>query len=536
MKKSCIILFSLFTVFVGDSFSQSAAADPDPALIGYWQNWNDFQCPYIPLTQIDTSYNIIPVAFAVPVSGTSYNMTFTPDGVSQLTLQRQIDTMQMRGKKIIISIGGANDPVSLNDTNQRNVFISSMMNIINTYGFDGIDIDLEGSSLSVSGGTIANPVDAKIINLIYAIRKIMDQYRTQYNKKMILTMAPETAFVQGGMSAYAGIWGAYLPVIDALRDSIEVLHVQLYNSGSMYGIDGHIYNQGTVDFILSQTEAVIQGFNTAGGYFNGLRQDQIAVGLPACPNAAGGGYIIPDSVKAAIQYLRGLAPKPAGYTKVSSYPDLRGMMDWSVNWDKVSTCGAVYEYANNFNLIFRPSQTLSLNLFIQGFYIQAADSMRRDTVRVILRDTVSPYPIADSSAAFMNSNGSAVFNFTNAQNNHRYYIQIKHRNSLETWSKSGGEIFLSSVMNYDFTSSASHAFGNNIIIVNTSPVRYAVYSGDVNQDGSIDLSDVVLVNNDASFFITGYVNTDVNGDMVTDLSDQLIAFNNAGEFVMKAVP
>ena len=59
----------------------------------------------------------------------------------------------------------------------------------------------------------------------------------------------------------------------------------------MYGIDGNIYNQSTVDFILSQTEAVIHGFNTAGGYFTGLRADQIAVGLLACSNTAGGGYI-----------------------------------------------------------------------------------------------------------------------------------------------------------------------------------------------------------------------------------------------------
>ncbi|MBK8549584.1 MAG: hypothetical protein IPL53_00440 [Ignavibacteria bacterium] len=175
------ILYSFYLIVLRSTISFSQ--DPTPALIGYWQNWNDSQCPYIPLTQIDTSYNIIPVAFAIPASGTSYNMTFDPDGISQLTLQKQIDTMQLRGKKIIISIGGANDPVSLNDTNQRNIFISSMMTIINSYGFDGMDIDLEGSSISVSGGTIANPTDAKIINLIYAIRKIMDSYRTQYVKE-----------------------------------------------------------------------------------------------------------------------------------------------------------------------------------------------------------------------------------------------------------------------------------------------------------------------------------------------------------------
>jgi chitinase len=86
------------------------------------------------------------------------------------------------------------------------------------------------------------------------------------------------------MSAFAGIWGGYLPIIDALRDSLDVLQVQLYNSGSMYGVDNNVYNSGTADFITSQTEAVIYGFNTAGGAFNGLPANKVAVGLPACTN------------------------------------------------------------------------------------------------------------------------------------------------------------------------------------------------------------------------------------------------------------
>ncbi len=516
--------------------SVSYPQSPNPALVGYWQNWNDFQCPYIPLTQIDTSYNIIPVAFAIPASGTTYNMTFVPDGISQIDFKKQIDTMHMRGKKVIISIGGANDPVSLPDTNKRNIFVTSMMTIIDYYGFDGIDIDLEGSSLSLTGGTIANPVDAKIINLIYAIRKIMENYRLQFGKKMILTMAPETAYVQGGMSAYAGIWGAYLPVIHALRDSIEILHVQLYNSGSMYGIDGNIYYQGTVDFILSQTEAVIHGFNTAGGYFTGLRQDQIAVGLPACSNAAGGGYIVPDSVKAAIQYLRGLGPKPARYTKVGTYTGLRGMMDWSVNWDAVATCGARYEYANNFNAIFRPSQTLNLTCYIEGFYDNVSNSMRGDTLKVYLRDTLSPYVIVDSSKARLSSNGSASFKFTKAQNSRKYYLNVRHRNSIETWCKSSGVMFNSSSASYDFSTAIVQAFGNNMKQVDSSPVRFAIFSGDVNQDGVVDAADLSLIDNSSFNFVTGYVSPDVNGDEIVDATDASIGDNNAFNFVAKIVP
>src|SRR6185369_8430676 len=156
----------------------------------------------------------------------------------------------------------------------------------------------------------------------------MSNYYAVHNRRLILTMAPETAFVQGGQSAYGGIWGAYLPVIHALRDSIEILHVQLYNSGSMYGIDGNIYNQGTADFIIAETEAVIHGFNTSGGTFAGLPANKVAVGLPACSDAAGGGFVDTATVKAAINYLRGTGPRPGTYilNQSSGYPDLRGMM------------------------------------------------------------------------------------------------------------------------------------------------------------------------------------------------------------------
>lgn len=335
---------------------------PTPSLVGYWQNWNDPASPYIQLDQVDARYNVIEVAFGVPINGTDYQIGFTPDGVSQSTFISQLQYLQGLGKKVLLSIGGANDPVKLDNATERDTFVSSVTSLLNTYGFDGIDIDFEGSSLSVSSSsTIANPTDAHIINLIDAIEAIMANYRNSFNKKMLLTFAPETAFVQGGMSQWGGLWGAYLPVLHALRDSIDLLHVQLYNSGGMYGIDGNIYSQGTADFIVAMTEAVIQGFDVPlsgnqAGPFIGLPETKIAVGLPACPNAAGGGFTDPDTVKAAIDYLRGLGPKPGSYTRQGGpYPNLRGMMTWSINWDAVTTCNATaYEYAANFVDIFFP--------------------------------------------------------------------------------------------------------------------------------------------------------------------------------------
>ncbi len=360
MKKANYFILSFILLISIVTPTISRAQLPNTVLVGYFHNWSDFSAPYIQLNTVDMRYNVIDIAFAVPQTGTDYNMTFVPENVTQATLISQIQAMQSLGKKIIISIGGATAPVSLDDTTERNVFVSSMSTIINTYGFDGIDIDLEGSSVSVSGGTIAAPVDAKIINMIGAIKQIMSNYRTQNNKKLLLTMAPETAYVQGGQSAYGGIWGAYLPIIHALRDSLDLLHVQLYNSGSMFGIDANIYNQGTVDFIIAMTEAVIHGFNTSGGYFTGIPANKIAVALPAC-SSAGGGYIAPLTVKSAIDYLRGVGIKPGSYTlsQTGGYPNLKGMMTWSVNWDAVSTCGSVYEYAASYQTIFGGSTSIA---------------------------------------------------------------------------------------------------------------------------------------------------------------------------------
>ncbi|MBK7681766.1 MAG: T9SS type A sorting domain-containing protein [Bacteroidetes bacterium] len=347
----------LLTLFISNSlFAQNTS----PELIGYWHNWNDPNAPTIPLNQIDSRYTLVDIAFAVPQVGTDYKMEFIPDQFSSATFLSHVQALQSQGKKVIISIGGASTHVSLDNISERDTFIATMGNIISTYGFDGIDIDLEGSSVSVTGGTISNPVDAKITNLIDAIKQIMSNYYTANNKRLLLTMAPETAFVQGGMSAYGGIWGAYLPIIHALRDSLEILHVQLYNSGSMYGIDGNIYTQGTSDFIIAMTEAVIQGFNTNGGMFMGLPANKVAIGLPACPLAAGGGYTDTTSVINAVKYLIGTGPKPGIYTlqQTGGYPTLRGMMTWSINWDAVSTCATTYEYANTFENIFSTTSTV----------------------------------------------------------------------------------------------------------------------------------------------------------------------------------
>lgn len=178
------------------------------------------------------------------------------------------------------------------------------------------------------------------------------------------------------------------------------------------------------------------------------------------------------------------------------------------------------------------SKTLTLTALIQGFYNESNDLMVSDTATVFLRNISSPYIIVDSAKAILNSSGTAAFSFMNIFNNAPYYIQFKHRNSIETWSRSGGESFVSSVLTYDFTDTLSKAFGNNMTIADSSPLKYSIYNGDVNQDGSIDASDLSSVENDASISLTGYLNTDITGDDFVDAGDVSMVENNIGVYAI----
>jgi len=182
-----------------------------------------------------------------------------------------------------------------------------------------------------------------------------------------------------------------------------------------------------------------------------------------------------------------------------------------------------------------PGIKLNLTMFIQGFYNASGNSQVSDTVKVELHYQTSPFSVADVTKAVAGTNGSAVMKFGNASGGN-YYIALKHRNSIETWSASPVGMSNGSTTNYNFTNASSQAYGSNQKQVDTSPLRFAIYNGDVNQDGTVDLTDISNCYNDAGNFVTGYVKTDVNGDNLVDLTDISIAFNNSNNFVSRITP
>lgn len=162
----------------------------------------------------------------------------------------------------------------------------------------------------------------------------------------------------------------------------------------------------------------------------------------------------------------------------------------------------------------------------EGFFNNDIYKLRRKaTGNCFLRNSTYPHEILDSSTALIDSitlNNTFRFNKTQTGN---YYITVKFKNGIETWSAASVNLF-NGVNNYDFTSSSYSAYGSNLVWKGV----WCTYSGDVNYDNFIDLTDLTCIDNDLRNFLTGDVITDLNGDTVVDLDDATIADNNAKNY------
>ncbi|MBK6772349.1 MAG: FG-GAP repeat protein [Ignavibacteria bacterium] len=183
------------------------------------------------------------------------------------------------------------------------------------------------------------------------------------------------------------------------------------------------------------------------------------------------------------------------------------------------------------------SANVIIKVIPEGFYNLSTQKLNsKDTVRAYLHSNISPYNVIDSAIAITDSVSFAgTFRFSGAPNG-TYFLAVKHRNSIGTWSATGVSLTIGSTVNYDMTSSASQSYGNNLIQVDNSPVRYAIFSGDVNQDGIVDASDLSEADNDALNSLSGYVRTDVTGDDFVDAADVSIIDNNSFNSVSVVTP
>jgi photosystem II stability/assembly factor-like uncharacterized protein/PKD repeat protein len=208
---------------------------------------------------------------------------------------------------------------------------------------------------------------------------------------------------------------------------------------------------------------------------------------------------------------------------------------------EVSTYGEAEDYTINCQA---SSKSLNLTVFLEGLFSSSIMNKAQnasgnqftgtiaDQITVELHNSTSPYALAGGPYTVdINTDGTASVTIPGLLNS-TYYVVVKHRNSIETWS--GVPLsFSGSAVSHNFTTAASQSFGNNLKLVSG---KYVIYSGDVNQDGIVDSGDMTLVNNAVNAFSTGYIPSDVNGDGITDSADMLLLDNNASLFIVRIKP
>ena len=301
-------------------------------LIGYWAGYGSAQSIF-PLREISPQWDIILVAFATPDPHAPEGTVqfHTPAGYDAARFKSDIAWLKSRGKKVMISLGGGGQHFTLADPKRIPTFVTSVEQIVGEYGFDGIDIDFESPSLSIDPGDTdyRRPTTPSIVNLISALRQLRDRFGPGF----MISLVPEGTQIPSGFPSYGGQFGSYLPIAYALQDALSFMDVQDYNTPPLQGLDGEIYQPGTVDYHAAMTELVLHGFNAGGDpkhFFEPLPADKVAVGFLT-------GDTTPAIVSQAMEYLiTGKAPVGVTYNlrRPAGYPALIGAMFWTIDADR----------------------------------------------------------------------------------------------------------------------------------------------------------------------------------------------------------
>ncbi|MBP9099577.1 MAG: hypothetical protein KBF74_12235, partial [Ferruginibacter sp.] len=138
--------------------------------------------------------------------------------------------------------------------------------------------------------------------------------------------------------------------------------------------------------------------------------------------------------------------------------------------------------------------------------------------------------------AVLHTDGTATMQFPSTLMGNEFYIAVKHRNHMETWSKL--PVTFSSITEYDFTDNLLKAYddGVNPPMASVAGSKFAIYGGDVNQDGTVDGGDANDIEIGANNFDYGYNAADANGDGETGGQDANIVEINANLFLFYARP
>lgn len=297
---------------------------------------------------------------------------------------------------------------------------------------------------------------------------------------------------------------------------------------SHFNFNASIANGGTLTYEIIGSDLPINLIPRNPQVFTSSIPAQLRQAVNTFPGA-GSGYQIPADSQVLITKVR-LSTSASQFANIEEFG-----IQWRDSLPNPFTKFFAYVGTTNTDISNRQNHFMdfpfSMSLIDVKVAIEGIQSdgqhVSKDSVKILLRSSLFPYSIIDSNTSVLDSSNLTA-SITVVVPLGNYYIAVKHKNSLETWSKAGGEQIGSGYYFYDFTSDANKAYGNNLILKDG---LYCIYSGNINQDDIIDADDMLLIDNDLLNFASGNSITNLNGDGIVDIDDLAICDKNARELI-----
>jgi len=153
-----------------------------------------------------------------------------------------------------------------------------------------------------------------------------------------------------------------------------------------------------------------------------------------------------------------------------------------------------------------------------------------DSINVELYAPSDLYTPAYTQTKMLSTNGLLSCSFPDSAVGESYYIVLKSKNTLETWS--ANPVLMTEATSYNFSNSMAKAYTDNSSdpMATLTTGLYGIYTADLNQDDFIDAfdypiftSDQILSSGLSIFFLPG----DMNGDGFVDAFDYPVFSGNS---------